>query len=293
MAYRIAILVVLGALIAACESSTDAVPPTPAATTTLANPASPTPPATATAAPLRSPTPVPTGYITPPAPGQPAIIPILMYHHLAILPSGATTLDRTWTVAPKNFEAQMEWLAGHGYHAITMVQVVAHLKRGQNLPTKPVVITFDDGWEEGYTVAFPILKRLGLTGTFFVYTNAIGRSAFIKWPALEEMSAAGMDIQSHSLSHPHLRALDANAAAKELAESKGILEKRLGKPVVAFDYPFGEYNDQLVGILKRAGYESAVTIASGVKQRPEDLFALKRTRIEYSTTLEEFVKTMP
>lgn len=235
----------------------------------------------------------PTAFVTPPASGEAAIVPILMYHHLADLPRDATELEQTWTVAPKNFDAQMNFLAERGFRTITMAQLVAHLRDRQPLPSKPIIISFDDGWEEQYAVAFPILKKYGQSGTFFVYTNPLDRKQFLSWKQIEEMAAAGMDFQAHSLTHPHLRALAPDVAYREIAESKAIIEKRLGKPVVAFSYPFGEYNDAVIQMVKRAGFASAVTLASGYKQRIDELFTLHRIRVSYNDALEDFAKRLP
>lgn len=236
---------------------------------------------------------IPTVFITPPANGEAAVIPILMYHHLNDLPGEASELEQTWTVAPKEFDSQMAYLAQHGFHSITMAQLVAFLTRRQTLPSRPLVISFDDGWIEQYTVAYPILKKYGLRGTFFVYTNAIDHKAFMTWGQVEELAANGMDIESHSLTHPHLRTLSPDAAFKEIADSKTLIEKRVGKPVIAFNYPFGEYNSAIVDLVKRAGYASAVTIAGGYKQRADELFTLHRIRISYPDTLDDLAKRLP
>lgn len=281
--------------IVACNSaSSQPVPlstPTPIVVEVVATPiASPTI-ALPTATPTRMITATP--FITPPASGQAAHVPILMYHHINDLPTNATELEQTWTVAPKNFEAQMSWLAQNGFRTITMAQLVAHLRDHQPLPAKPIIISFDDGWAEQYTVAYPILSKYRLIGTFFVYTNPLDRSLYLSWAQLQEMTLAGMDIQAHSLSHPHLRTLPADTAYKEIAESKAILEKRLGKPVIAFNYPFGEYNPAVIEMVRRAGYQSAVTLASGYQQRADELFTLHRIRVSYNDSLDDFIKRLP
>ena len=295
MVVRAPILVSLVLVLVACASPPLATPEPTATSIPTAEPATPTPIPTPTSAPTatRTPLPTPTAFITPPPAGQAAIVPILMYHHLSDLPPDASELQETWTVAPKNFEAQIKLVAERGYRTITMAQLVAHLKRGQPLPAKPIIISFDDGWVDDYVVAYPVLKKYNFIGTFFVYTNAIGHKQFLTWPQLEEMSAAGMDIQSHTLSHPHLRQLTPDAALKEIADSKVILEKRLGKPVIAFNYPFGEYNAAVIELVKRAGFESAVTLASGYKQRSDELYTLRRIRITDTDTLEVFAGRLP
>ncbi len=278
--------------LAACVADAPVLAPTPGVqiVQVIATPVATQTP-TATRLPTTAPT--PTAFVTAPATGQAAIVPILMYHHLADLPGDAGELRQTWTVAPRNFNAQMDWLAQRGFHTITLAQLTAHLKRQQPLPAKPIVISFDDGWEEQYAVAFPTLKRHNLIGTFFVYTNPIDHAQFMTWAQLQEMAAAGMDIQAHTLSHPHLRTLAPDAAYKEIVESKAILEKRLGKPIIALAYPFGEYNNAVIDLLKRAGFESAVTLAAGYRQRADELFTLHRIRMSYNDTLDDLAKRLP
>jgi peptidoglycan/xylan/chitin deacetylase (PgdA/CDA1 family) len=289
------LVVGLGLVVSACESAvTLMVEPTQVAQTTRAiatSVATPTTIPTLAATPTVAP--MPTAFVTAPALGETAIVPILMYHHVVDLPANASELQQTWTVAPKNFDAQMQWIAEHGFHSITMAQLVGHLKQRQPLPAKPIIISFDDGWVEQYATAFPILKKYGLGGAFFIYTNPVARNGFVTWAQLQEMSAAGMDIQSHSLSHPHLRALAPEAAQKEITDSKMLIEQKLGKPVIAFDYPDGEYNSAVIEMVKRAGYTCAVTIAAGDRQRADELFTLHRTRVSYTDTLESVVKRLP
>ena len=287
-AVSIALLSVL--LVACSVSAQPAAAPTvpPIIIPVVATPeATPTPSAAPTVAVT------PTTFVTAPAPGKAAVVPILMYHHLQELPDGASELLLMWTVAPADFDAQMNLVEQRGFRAITMAQLVGHLKSGKPLPARPIVISFDDGWAEQYSVAFQILKKHNLIGTFFVYTRPLDHAQFMSWAQLQEMSAAGMDIQAHTLTHPHLRALTPDEAMKEITESKTILETRLGKPIVAFAYPFGEYNASIIDMLKRAGFESAVTLAAGFNQRADELFTLHRIRVSYPDTLEDFAKRLP
>ena len=281
---------VLMAFLAACSS-----PPQPTETPTPAIVIVPVvATAEATLTPLPTPTPAATAtaFVTAPAPGKAAVVPILMYHHLQDL-TNASELVETWTVAPKNFDAQMSLIAQHGFHPITMAQLVGQLKDGKPLPSRPIVISFDDGWAEQYTVAFAVLKKYNLSGTFFVYTRPLDHSAFMSWAQLQEMSAAGMDVQAHTLTHPHLRDLAPAEAMKEISDSKKAIETRLGKPVVALAYPYGEYNASIIDMLKRAGYSSAVTLAAGFNQRADELFTLHRIRMSYRDTLEDLAKRLP
>ncbi len=289
------VLLLLVALGAACDSSAGNPAPTQVPLPSPTWTATAFPPLVVSPVISRTPTrsPSPTAFMTAPAPGQAALVPILMYHHLGDLAPNASESDRTWTVAPRNFEAQMAWLSAQGFQSVTFPQLVAFFKRGQPLPARPVIITFDDGWREGYAIAFPILRKYHFVATFFTYTSAIGHSQSLTWEQLAEMSAAGMEIESHSLTHPHLRTMPSEEAFKEVADSRALLEKRLGIKVTTFSYPFGEYNSAVADLVKRAGFESAVTINPGFKQRAEDVFSLRRNRVSYDTTLEEFRKLVP
>lgn len=241
----------------------------------------------------RPPSLTPTAFITPPSAGKAAHVPILMYHHIEKLPATATPLQLSWTVTPQNFDDQMAWLVRNGFHTVKMAQLAAFLKGKEPLPTKPIVISFDDGWEDDYSAALPILRKYALLATFYVYTNPLGREHYLTWAQLTEIAAAGMEIGSHTLSHPHLRTLTPEDAKKEVAESKATLEKRLNTRVTTFAYPFGEYNNTILDLVKRAGYESAVTIASGYEQRADALYQLHRIRISYGDSLQVFAQDLP
>ncbi|MBI5651922.1 MAG: polysaccharide deacetylase family protein [Chloroflexi bacterium] len=292
MSARILFFIVALALGSCTTPTAPVTTPPPSATIPLAI-STPRPTFTSTATIIPTITPTPTAFVTPPALGQSANIPILMYHNLKELPRTASELERTWTVSPQNFEKQIAWLAEKNFNAITMAQLVAHFKRNQPLPSKPIVISFDDGWVEQYTVAFAILKKYNLSGTFFIYTTPIDRNRYLSWAQIKEMSAARMDIQAHTLTHPHLVAIVPGEAQREISESKRIIESKLNQPVVAFAYPFGEYNSATIEMLKRAGIASAVTLASGYRQRADELFTLHRIRVSYDDSLDEFAKRLP
>src|SRR5438128_1572619 len=114
-------------------------------------------------------------------------VPILLYHHLQNLLPTASPLLRVWTISPQKLDSQVDWLAEHGFHTITMAQLVAHLKHQQPLPPKPIVLTFDDGWRDHYEVAFPILKKYKSIATFFIITDSVGHSAYMNWGQIQQM----------------------------------------------------------------------------------------------------------
>ncbi len=215
--------------------------------------------------------------------------PILLYHHVNVLPAHMSKAMRRWSLSPQKFEAQMDWVAAHGFHTITMEQLIRHLKHGLALPPKPIVLSFDDGWKDHYSVVFPILKKHDFVGTFFIITDSVGHSAFMNWKQILRMSAAGMDIQAHTLTHPRLSTLPHEEAQHEIVESKRILEKHLNKPVTVLAYPYGCYNDDVIAIAKAAGFEGAATVSGlngGYLFRADQSYTLERYAIEGGDNLE-------
>lgn len=195
-----------------------------------------------------------------------AHIPILIYHSVRPYYPGITNLVKEYTVPPDIFDNQMKYLADNGFTVVTFDDVWAYFQNGTPLPAKPVMITLDDGWENQYVYAYPILKKYTYTGIFFIYPGAIGAKHFLKWPEVKEMVGAGMVIADHTQTHPELPRIDEPALLKkEIAGSKGIIEKEIGRAVTDFAYPFGEYNDRAIQAVKDAGYRSARTVHTGTK----------------------------
>lgn len=212
-----------------------------------------------------------------------ADVPIIIYHHIQHLPADASASMRRWTMPPEKFEAQIEWLAKEGFQPITMAQLMAHMKNGAPLPAKPIVITFDDGWKEHYSYAFHVLKKYNFLATFFIVSGSVGHSAYMDWQEIKELAAAGMDIQSHSVTHARLTTLKPDDLWRELAESKKTLEDQLGKPVTVLAYPYGSYNQKVVAMVKKAGYEGAAAVRGlngGFVFRADPSYTLTRYALE-------------
>ena len=132
-------------------------------------------------------------------------VPILVYHSVMPHHPGQTAEQRVLSVDDSVFVAQMRYLVDGGYHVVSFAALVDALEGHDTLPTRAVVITFDDGWENQYRHAFPILRRFGLTATFFVFTTPIGKDTkLMTWEQLRELQAAGMTIGSHTRTHPVL-----------------------------------------------------------------------------------------
>jgi peptidoglycan/xylan/chitin deacetylase (PgdA/CDA1 family) len=208
-------------------------------------------------------------------------VPILMYHSIA----PGTDLK----VSPEDFDAQMKWLQDNGYRPITLGQLDRHW-RGTYPVTggKPVVITFDDGYLDNYTAAWPILQKYQFPATIFVITDSIKLDHHMKWEQMKEMHAGGIEFGSHMVYHSNFTATPLDRIASELQESKKTLEAGLGSPVTTFCYPGGGLIPEAPGLVRQAGYTMAVTTHHAVATEDEDHALLSRVRVVGGISVEEF-----
>ncbi|MEA3345686.1 MAG: polysaccharide deacetylase family protein [Chloroflexota bacterium] len=257
---------------------------TPSSTPTATPSLTPSPTASPTA--TASPTPLPT----PDGITRTARVPILMYHHIASPPPDADAVRRDLSLPPEAFERQLQYLVEQGYTSITLSDLIHHLARGAPLPPEPIILTFDDGYRDVYTEAFPLLRRYGMTSTFFLITSFIdqGERDYLSWAQVKEMHRAGMEFGSHTYTHPDLRGKPIEYLVWQILGSKEAIEQRIQEPVRFFSYPSGRYNRQTVEILRSAHFWGAVSTQQGVEQSSEHPFELQRIRVRGDDTLASF-----
>lgn len=174
-------------------------------------------------------------------------LPVLMYHYIRTVSDRQTDpVGFNLSVTQPDFTAQVNYLVTHGYSAITPTDLSEALHDGRSLPAKSVLLTFDDGYEDFYGVAFPILRRYNLKATLFVVTNFISRrdGRYITWEQLRELDNSGLiTIGAHTRYHSDLTQVSSARAELEIRGSRDALEKFLGHPVTAFAYPGGRLNE--------------------------------------------------
>ena len=180
-------------------------------------------------------------------------VPILGYHRV-----GQFRADHVPTVSPETFERQLAFLARHRYRVVNLDEAAAGLE-GDRALRHAVVLTFDDGYEETSTIAWPLLKRFGFPATVFITPQEVGLPGFSTWEQVVEMSRDGMVIGSHTLHHAYLPEVSPERLPEEIAGSKEIIEQRIGQPVRYFSYPIGGFTPQILEIVRQAGYVAACT----------------------------------
>jgi len=219
-------------------------------------------------------------------------VPILMYHHVAKAPPEADAIRLDLSVDPAAFAQQMDWLLRNGYQAISLADLSEHLLAGHPLPGKPVVLTFDDGYDDNYSQAFAILRHRGLSGTFFIITDVVGQPGYMTWQQIAEMTRADMLTAAHGRTHTDLALSGPESTTWQVTGSRTILEEKTGRPVRFYCYPSGRYTAQTISILRAQGYIGAVSTAYGATHTVATLFELKRVRIRGADTLEQFVSKL-
>ena len=202
---------------------------------------------------------------------------ILMYHSVA---PGAGASSRL-VVSPETFDKQMRFLKTRGFHVIPAEEFARNIKMNRKMPPHTVAITFDDGYKDNYTEAFPVLKKYGLPASIFIIINEVGRSDRLSWDEIRLMQASGLiSFGSHTLRHCILpEVASAEDLSGELAGSRRILEDKLGRPVKMFAYPCGFFDWRVKDAVQKAGYEFAFATHPRQKTGDKDLLALKRIRI--------------
>jgi peptidoglycan/xylan/chitin deacetylase (PgdA/CDA1 family) len=266
--------------------------PTASATASPTGTAAPSRTPTATATPRPTATPPPTATQTPtPGPTPDGItrtlrVPILMYHYISTPPDGADIYRRDLSVSPALFEGDLKYLADAGYHVITLDDLLYALAQGRELPAKPVILTFDDGYEDNYTNAFPLLQKYDMVGNFFIISDFVNqeRPGYMTWPQIEEMAAAGQHFGSHSRDHPNLSGQSVDYLVWQALGGKEALEEHLGQHPLWISYPSGQYDDRTIAVYKSAGYWGGLTTQQGATHTLDGIFELKRVRVRGSHT---------
>ncbi|HXA28323.1 MAG TPA: polysaccharide deacetylase family protein [Candidatus Angelobacter sp.] len=215
-------------------------------------------------------------------------VPILTYHWIRINPVPADQLGFHLSVTPDNFAQQMEFLHYAGAHPITLAEAMGALQTGKPLPSRPVILTFDDGYGDFATHATPVLKRLGFVGTDYVVSGFIGHTAYMNADQIHEVEQAGMVIGCHTVNHLDLARIPAQVAQMQIKVSHQQLEQLLGHPVLDFAYPYGGFNGQVEQMVLADGFREAVTTQGGTWLQIGSRAAWPRLHVDGADSLAAF-----
>ncbi|SEO33780.1 Polysaccharide deacetylase [Paenibacillus sp. OV219] len=213
-------------------------------------------------------------------------IPVLCYHSITNAKKGE------YIVSTETFQAQMNSLHEHGYRSISLEQFDQLMKGKLKNNGKMVLITFDDGYRDNFTNAYPILSKYGFTATEFLVTSWVGGGSYMNWSEAGELYRAGWDIMSHTRTHPYLPLHKAKGQREEIAGSKQDLEKHLPVPANVIAYPYGLRSAETVDIVAESGYTYAFTFDDGMTTSKQNPYLLKRLFIKGEMDLQAFERKM-
>jgi peptidoglycan/xylan/chitin deacetylase (PgdA/CDA1 family) len=230
-------------------------------------------------------------------------LPVLMYHNIQddSKLSPGDKIAYGLSVSPEAFERQLQFIQENEYTTITSLDLYKHVYLEEDLPAKPIMLTFDDGFINNYENAFPLLQKYDMKGEFAIITGMVGLGDFMSWPQIKEMAEAGMGFSSHTQYHCYLApsyesispigqeeancpdfsyggTLDTLQIKNELLKSRQALEENLDMPVTSLVYPYGKYNPQVVDIAEEAGYRFAFTIQPSISNTLDLQNPLELTR---------------
>ncbi|BBB90047.1 MAG TPA: polysaccharide deacetylase family protein [Methylomusa anaerophila] len=208
-------------------------------------------------------------------------IPVLLYHHVGNDDGGLPRL----TITADEFERQVALLHNAGFETISPEQLIAYMKREEvSLPERPILITFDDGYDDNYANALPILQKYGFKAVFFVVGINVDRAQRLSAQQVREMAKSGFAIGGHSMTHSDLTQLSGPELEHEILDNKRQLEGITHQESLFFSYPYGFFNLRSWKKIESAGYQGAFTVLSGVNKAGRDnIFLLRRIPI-FSTT---------
>jgi peptidoglycan/xylan/chitin deacetylase (PgdA/CDA1 family) len=221
------------------------------------------------------------------------IVPILMYHYIRPAPSiYSDYLGYRLTVTPADFTAQMDWLAASGYNPVNFNDLRAYFSGAMPLPAKPVVLTFDDGYADLYSTAYPVLQSHKFKAVAYIVTSFVGQARYVTAAQVVDMDHHGVQIASHTVDHANLAKASRYSATNQLANSRTWLENLTGHPVVDFAYPSGQFSSLAIAVLQATGYDTAVTELPGTVHSRADRYLWTRERIYGGESLADFVNNL-
>ncbi|CUH94408.1 hypothetical protein P22_0474 [Propionispora sp. 2/2-37] len=217
-------------------------------------------------------------------------IPVLLYHHISDGPDNLPELG----VSVDEFDRQMRALKEAGFQSIPLAVLYAYMRGEQvDLPDSPVVITFDDGYEDNYSAAHPILEHYGFQAVLFMVGENFDRNDRLSAGQAREMVAQTWEMESHTRTHPDLTGLDRKALKQELYDGKRKVEKTVRKEVRFFAYPGGFYNLPVFEAVQAAGYQGAFSVLTGLNRPDRDnVYLLRRIPVFRSTNFDKILELL-
>lgn len=207
-------------------------------------------------------------------------VPTLLYHHIQSASSARENGQGNLTVDAAVFDQQMAYLVSRGYTSLSADQLASALLSHSSLPGKSVLITFDDGYQDTYDFAYPILRKYGLKANLMVITGLVGNSGYLNWGQIREMKDSGVfSLGNHTWSHYTLAPGPQEKINSEIKTAEQQLTDYAGIKTNIFAYPYGSFNNQIIKTLQENGFAAAFSTNPGFWQCDSFIMALHRNRV--------------
>jgi len=213
-------------------------------------------------------------------------IPVLLYH--VVKPDPDPANDYQYRL--DEFEKEMAWLHDNGYVTLSADEYLDVLDGKRPAPEKPVLLTFDDNTVDFTEFVMPVLERYGMKAIQFTVTDWIGNRLNMDAEEMKAIAARGIDVLNHTVSHPMMAELDRARQREEIAEAGKALEALVGRKQDIFAYPYGNYNDVTIEVLRELGYRAAFIVADAKSTPSSPRFELPRYCLLQRHTLDDFVR---
>lgn len=218
-------------------------------------------------------------------------IPVLCYHHIREISPNESSTMKSYSVTPSAFAAQMKILSDSGYQTILPDQLYNYLLYNRTLPSKPVMLTFDDTDKEQFTIGASEMNKFGFKGVYFIMTIAMNKMRYMNRQELKQLADGGHSIQAHTWDHHMVTKYKGGDWDTQFVRPKKLLEDISGKPVQYFAYPFGLWNKEAIPELKKAGYTMAF-ILSTKRDSTEPLYTIRRMIVPGTWSAQGMIKSM-
>ena len=202
-------------------------------------------------------------------------VPILCYHQIRDWTAKDSKTAKDYIVPVAQFREQMKMLSDSGYHTILPDELYAYLNEGRSLPSKPIMLTFDDTDDDQYQVAVPEMKKYGFKAVFFIMTVSIGRPNYMTAAQVKELADAGHEIGSHTWDHHNVKKYEGKDWEVQIEKPLAQLEKITGKPIRYFAYPYGLWNEAAIPQLKQRGFIAAFQLYAK-RDEIDPLYTIRR-----------------
>ncbi len=208
-------------------------------------------------------------------------VPMLMYHYISPLPYNADAIRRDLTFEPEQFARHLERIRELGYETVTIRDIVEFLNTGAQLPQKPIVLTFDDGYVDHYVYALPALLQRDMVGTFFIVSDFpySGNTSYMDWGMVRELARAGMEVESHAQLHKTLANRNETYLKTQAENTLRSFQQELGYRPRIISYPGGFFDAETIRVYKEASFWAGITTLPGNEHSSDDLFRMRRVRL--------------